>query len=103
MMDSAPTFATLRTWGGRTTFSYRHSGSLSLEYGSGRRCRVSAAHLVQLCAAHRGQLVAVFGEESSLDAWTEKHITRMRIASYLAPALVELGLAERSGEKIKFF
>lgn len=56
----------------------------------------------RLRAEHRGQLVAVFGMEPSLDAWTKEHVTRTRIASYLAPALVELGFVERSGDRIRF-
>jgi hypothetical protein len=56
----------------------------------------------RLRAHHRGQLVAVFGPAPSLDAWSKEHLTRTRIASYLAPALVALGIAERSGDRLKF-
>lgn len=101
-MKPETTFTTLSTWGGRARFSYRHDGSLALRYGSGRHCRVSAEHMERLRAEHRGQLVAVFGMEASLDAWTKEHVTRTRIASYLAPALVELGFVERSGDRIRF-
>lgn len=101
-METEITFTTLSTWGGRARFSYRHDGSLALRYGNGRHCRVSVEHMERLRADHRGQLVTVFGPEPSLDAWTKEHVTRTRIASYLAPALVELGLVERSGDRIRF-
>lgn len=101
-MKPETTFATLPTWGGRAQFSYRHDGSLALQYGNKRHCRVSAEHMDLIRAEHRGQLVAVFGPEPSLDACTKKRVTRTRIASYLAPALVELGFAERSGDRIRF-
>lgn len=93
----------LRTWAGRAEFSYRHtSAGLALEYGNGQQCRVSAEHLDRLCAEHRGELLAVFGAAPSLDAWSKEHVTGTRIASYLAPALIHLGLAERSGDRLKF-
>jgi hypothetical protein len=101
-MKPETTFATLSTWGGRAQFSYHHDGSLALQYGNDRHCRVSAEHMERLRAEHQGQLVAVFGPEPSLDAWTKEHVTRTRIASYLAPALVELGFVERNGDRIRF-
>jgi hypothetical protein len=101
-MKPETTFATLSTWGGRAQFAYHHDGSLALQYGNDRHCSVSAEHMERVCAEHRGQLVAVFGPKPSLDAWTKEHITRTRIASYLAPALLELGFAERNGDRIRF-
>jgi hypothetical protein len=101
-MKTDTAIPTLSTWGGRAQFSYRHDGSLSLEYGNGRQCRVSADHLQLIRAELGGQLIAVFGPAPSLDAWTKANVTRTRITSYLAPALVDLGFAERSGDRIKF-
>jgi hypothetical protein len=102
-MKQEKPYTTLSTWGGRAQFSYRDNGNtLSLQYGNGQQYRVSAEHIERLRADHRGQLVAVFGPAPSLDAWTKTHVTRTRIATYLAPALIQLGFAERSGDRIKF-
>ena len=95
-------FTALSTWRDRSQFSYRYGGALSLRYGNGRQLSVSAEKMRQLRTAHRGQIIAAFGASGSLDAWASAHITPTRIVSYLAPALIDLGFAERTGDKIRF-
>lgn len=96
-----PTSGTLPTWGGRSQFVYRCDGGVFLEYGNNRRLHVSATQITALQTALSGRLIPVFGAEPSLDAWVKDHIIGTRIASYLAPVLIALGLAERSGSKLR--
>lgn len=93
---------TLATWGRRSTFSYRRAEGLHLSYGNRRQLRIRTESLERLFAAlHEASdkdVLAVFGPAPSLDAIALATVTQTRIASYLAPVLVDLGLAERSGD-----
>jgi hypothetical protein len=97
----SPASGTLPTWGGRSQFAYRCDGGVFFEYGNKRRLHVSAKQMTALQTTLGGQLLPVFGAEPSLDAWVKENIIGTRIASYLAPVLVAIGLAERSGSKLR--
>lgn len=90
----------LPTWGGRKRFSYAHDGGLTLHYGKASRLRVSAEMLRKLCADNRGKTMPLLGADS-LDEWVRINGIQTRIVSYLAPALIDLGLAERAGDRIR--
>lgn len=96
-----PVSGTLPTWGGRSQFAYRCDGDVLFEYGNNRRLHVSAEQIAALQTALRGQLLPVFGADPSLDSWVKEHMIGTRIASYLAPLLVALGLAERCGSNLR--
>ena len=100
---------TLPTWGGRTHFQYEGSvpNGTVIYYGRGRngegwRVRVSAHQYEALRHHFLGQVVPVGTSHTdpppgSLGAWLQENVTRVGIASYVAPILVHEGYAERVG------
>ena len=91
----------LPTWGKRKRFSYANDGGLTLHYGKASRLRLSADMLRKLSVDNSGKTMPLFGEKS-LDEWVRTNGIQTRIVSYLAPALIDLGLAERDGDRISF-
>lgn len=100
--DFGTAFTELLTWRNKSRFSYRYDGALSLRYGNGRKLSVSAEKMDRLRAEYRGKIVSAFGNGDSLDAWARINVTPTRIASYLVPVLLDLGFAQKTGEKIRF-
>jgi hypothetical protein len=91
----------LPTWGKQSSFLYAYDGGLTLHYGKASRMRVSADIIRKLRSDNKGKAMAPSGA-GSLDEWVKANGIQTRIASYLAPALIDLGFAERAGDKIQF-
>lgn len=94
------------TWGGKSTFRYdwNDDGSLTLLYGSKPyKMTIHKEKIDQLVSHFSGCEVEINGPTPSLDAWVKENITATWITSYLAPALIASGLAERYGNKLRFF
>jgi len=100
---------TLRTWGGRTHFRYEGSVGTGTDiyYGQGRngqgwKVRVEVHQYEALRQHFLGQVVSAGTSQQSppagsLGAWLQEIVTRVGIASYVAPILVHEGYANREG------
>lgn len=102
----------LNTWGGRSTFSYEGSVKDGTVITFGRRgttVTVTTEEYAALREHFRNRLVPAgtsrnAPQRDSLGAWLCDNVTRVAIASYVAPILVEEGYAERDpvdGSKIR--
>lgn len=100
----AQDFIVAPTAGGRSLFSYRvlDSGTIKLRFGSKNESAIGSDQLAALKAAFRGHELALSTGPGNLQAWLDRHVTTVRITSYLAPALVLLGHASRQGNRLKF-
>jgi hypothetical protein len=89
---------TLRTRAQGAEFSYDRTaaGDVVIRYGKTGRARVSAADYARLLRRFRGQVVAVGTSRNcppagSVGEWLQENVTKVAIASYLAPILVHRG------------
>ena len=90
------------TWGKRSSFDY--TGSIKtgteIKYGEGRVITVTAQQYAALRKHFLNQVVAVGTSRTdspkrSLGEWLQNNVTKLAIASYVAPILVLEGYAER--------
>lgn len=95
---------TLRTWGGRSQFWYEGSveKGTNITYGQDRHIRVEAPEYVALRIRFLNRVVPAGTSHTdpphgSLGAWLRDYVTRVGIASYVAPILVYEGYAVREG------
>lgn len=100
-------WAQAKTWGGRSSFLYQITihDDVILRFGKEHRTTVLNDDVSKLCSHFKvtGKLVpSTSNSEESLDAWLKKHVTSVRISSYLAPVLVLEGLAVREQNKLRF-
>lgn len=97
-------FIEASTWGARSLFSFRvsDSGAITLRFGRQGQITIGSAQLAVLCAAFRGREVPLSTGNDNLQDWLDRHVTTVRITSYLAPVLVFLGHASRQGNRLKF-
>lgn len=93
---------TLRTWSGRSQFSYTGSvaGGVTIRYGANRQAAVTAAEFASLIRAFAGRHVDVGTSRTtappfSMGAWLQQNVRRTAIASYVGPILVAEGRATR--------
>ena len=100
---------TLTTWGKRGKFSYQGDAALGVKvlYGRGKSFVVPSAAFVDMLAVYRGREVAIGASRNpprdSLGAWLRKHVPGAEVPSaYVGPVLVDLGLAEREQDKLRF-
>lgn len=94
---------TLRTWSGRSQFSYTGSVArgVAIRYGANRRAVVTAAQFTSLLRAFAGRHVDVGTSRTaaprfSLGAWLQHNVRRTAIASYVGPILVAQSRAMRA-------
>jgi hypothetical protein len=92
----------LRTWGGRSRFSYQGSieTGTDIRYGKGWNVRVEAHQYAAIRRQFINREVPAGTSRTdpppgSLGAWLQANVTRTAIASYVAPILVEENCAER--------
>lgn len=98
-------FTVVQTWAARSLFSYRasDSGAITLRFGSRSEFTINGNQLATLRADLSGVDVALSTGPGSLQDWLDRHVTTIRITSYLAPVLVQLGHASRHDNRLKFF
>jgi hypothetical protein len=93
----------LKTWAGRSTFSYEGSvaqGTL-IRFGRlGWPVRIGAEGYRRLLEHFAGKTVHIGTSRDgpppgSLGEWMQRHVTRTALASYVGPILVHEGYAER--------
>ena len=93
----------LDTWGGRSEFGY--TGDINqgtrITYGSSNQITVTAQQYQAMLEHFRGQTIAVSPErtdpeQDSLESWLRSNVTQTSIASYVAPILINEGVAIRS-------
>jgi hypothetical protein len=93
----------LKTWAKGKSFDYEidRQGDVLIKYGSGFHAAITAEELRQLIA-NFNRKNALFGTsrdrapEGSLGDWLQHKVTKVAIASYLGPILVNEGLAQRA-------
>jgi hypothetical protein len=92
----------LRTWAGKSRFSYEGSVDTGTEirYGKRSRVTVSGRQYSALLEHFKGRTVPIGTSRDrapyeSVGAWLQAHVTQTAIASYVGPILVEEGYAER--------
>ena len=94
------------TWGKRSSFDY--TGSIEtgtdIKFGQGRAVTVTAQQYAALRKHFLNQVVAVGTSRTdppkrSLGEWLKNNVTKLAIASYVAPILVLEGYAERVGTR----
>ena len=92
----------LKTWAGRSEFSYDGSVSAGTEiwYGQGWLVRVSADEYRALLKHFRHAETEMgtsrdTAPNGSVGAWLQKNVTKSAIASYVGPILLHEGYAER--------
>lgn len=98
------------TWGGRSEFEYQgnvQQGTVII-YGNNNRITITAEQYQQLINHFVGQNVTVSPERTdpeagSLEDWLHQNVTRTAIASYVAPILVQEGIADRTPENTLMF
>jgi hypothetical protein len=99
----------LKTWGGRSSFSY--SGSVEtgteIRYGSGHMITVERDDYEKLLAEFNGKAVPCGTSRDkppmgSLGSWLQAHVTKTATASYVGAILVNEGYALRDGSTIIF-
>ena len=90
------------TWGKRSSFEYVGSVETGTEikYGQGRAVTVTAQQYAALRKHFLNQVVAVGTSRTespkrSLGEWLKNNVTKLAIASYVAPILLLEGYAER--------
>lgn len=93
----------LRTWSGRSQFSYTGSVArgVQIRYGSNRRAEVSAGQFAALLRVFARRNVDVGTSRTtaprfSLGAWLQQNVRRTAIASYVGPILLAERRATRS-------
>ena len=94
---------TLPTWAGRSNFSYNgnvNTGTV-ISFGSGNKITLSASQYTNLIKAFKGTGNFPVGTSfdnppaNSLGAWLQAKVTKTAIASYVAPILINEGIATR--------
>ena len=100
---------TLTTWGKRGKFSYQGDAERGVRvlFGRGKSFVVPPAAFVDLLALYRGREVDIGASRNpprdSLGAWLRKHVPGSEVPSaYVGPVLVDLGLAQREGDALRF-
>lgn len=98
------------TWGGRSQFYY--DGNITtgtrIIYGSGNEITVTAQQYQELISYFRGQTIPVSPDRTdpaagSLEEWLHINVTRTAIASYVAPILINEGVATRNSDNLLQF
>jgi len=92
----------LTTWAGRSKFSYEGSltEGVTIYFGAGHKQRILGCQWANLLEAFSGKTVKVGTSRhqpprGSLGEWLKSVVTRIAIASYVAPILIHQGVAER--------
>lgn len=93
----------LDTWGGRSEFDFVgniNQGTI-ITYGSNNQITVTAQQYQAMLEHFRGQTITVRPERTtpehgSLELWLRNNVTQTAIASYVAPILINEGVATRS-------
>jgi hypothetical protein len=95
---------TLRTWAGRSSFSYTGSvrDGTEVRYGNGHRTVVTAEHYAHLLRHFAGRTVNIGSSRcgppgGTLGEWVNEHIVARSLVSYLGPILVAEGHAQKAG------
>ena len=95
----------LKTWGGRSSFSYSGSVETGTEivYGKGWKAKVSAQDYISLRRHFLDRIVPAgtsrtVPPKGSLGEWLQNNLTRSAIACYVASILVIEGYAKRVGK-----
>ncbi|MGZ8287776.1 MAG: 8-oxoguanine DNA glycosylase OGG fold protein [Telluria sp.] len=101
---AAPGFTVHATAGGRSAFSYRidASNNVMLRFGRKGKITLGADQIAQLAGEFSRREVKLTGGGDSLETWLSRHVTKVRISSYLVPVLVLLGYAVRGRNGLKF-
>jgi hypothetical protein len=94
---------TLSTWSGKTTFEYQGSikDGATIIFGNKRsKIKVTKDKFIDLLKNFSNQTINVGTSktdppEGSLGAWLKENVTKIAIASYVAPILIEEEYAER--------
>ena len=91
------------TWGGRSQFDYLGSiaAGTRITYGDGNEITVTAQQYRELLNYFQGRTVSVSPERTnptagSLEEWLQVNVTRTAIATYVAPILINEGVATRT-------
>ncbi len=102
--------ANMKTWAGRSTFSY--DGCIGrgtrIAYGKGFSSTVSANQYAELLNYFRDRRVAIGTSRTepprdSVGEWLQSNVTKTALASYVGPILITEGYAERVGSsEIRF-
>ena len=100
----------IATWGGRSTFSYRRhvDGGVTVVYGNSRSKKTLTADQINELLHHfAGRSVEVGASRDaapvgSLEDWLQPRMGGTATATYFAAALVDLRLAQRDDQLIKF-
>lgn len=92
----------LETWAGRSKFQYKGAvpEDVTLCFGKVQQQRITAQQWTALRAHFSGKTVKVGTSrdnppKGSLGEWLQHNVTKIATASYVAPLLVQSGLAER--------
>lgn len=101
---------TTSTWAGKSSFSY--SGSVQqgteISFGSNQKVYVSAGQYNDLLKTFRGQAVNIGTSRTdppagSVGEWLICNVSKIAIASYVGPILIEEGYAEKLGGPLIMF
>ena len=94
---------TLKTWAGRSTFSYKGSVSHGTEiiYGSGRRTKMSATQYSALLKHFHNRTVEIGTSKTdpprgSVGEWLQSNVTKAAIASYVGLFLLRNIMRKKS-------
>lgn len=98
------------TWAGKSVFEYQgniQQGTVII-YGNNNRVTVTAQQYQQLIRYFAGRNIIVSPsrtapEAGSLEDWLHHNVTRTAIASYVAPILVQEGVAVRTPQNTLMF
>ncbi len=97
----------LKTWGGRSQFSYTGSveNGTSINFGTKNSVKITAIQFSALRKHFLNRIVPVGTSRTdppadSIGRWLQDNVTKTAIASYVAPILVNENFAKREGNKI---
>jgi len=100
---------TLKTWDGRSTFSFRGTVKEGnrIFYGSSRATTVTSVDYANLLKHFSGRIVDCGTSRTnpqlgSLGEWLQENVTKTAIASYVGAILVSEGYARKLKSKIEF-
>lgn len=94
----------LKTWAGRSSFSYTESikSGTKIYYGKNNQIRISARDYRKLLDYFEGKTVNIGTSRTnppagSIGGWLQENVTPVAIASYVGSILINEGYAEKVG------
>lgn len=102
--------AVLRTWAGKSTFSYTGSvkNGTKITYGNYHTTKVNGKQYNDLLDHFQGKTVPAGTSRTdppkgSVGEWLQANVTKVAISSYVCPILITEGYAEKVGSQTRFF